>query len=383
MKSAWWKDEADLVGEQSAILDIPPEKSILIKGPPGSGKTNLLLLRANYLALGDHPNLQVVVFGSLLKNFIQIGGVQYKFPADRVTTHARLFNNILRENGVPVDTSGLDLEAAREARAVGVEALISAGKIGKLFDALLLDEAQDYTVREIRIFSRITSILVAAADEFQKVFNGDDCLPELEATIEIKHPLDYHFRNGRDICRIADEILKGYPNHVPLLKNSQYDEKEYPVKISIKKALSIGEQAEAIAVQVQDQLVAYPEETIGIICPRNEEVAAIAATLNEVGLAGSITICKDGDFNPETPVWLTTMSAAKGLEFRCVHIAGLDFLNRMGGAQKRLAYTAVTRAKTALSFYYENTIPAYLAGALKVVSPSTKAITRSQIFGKE
>jgi DNA helicase IV len=383
VKSAWWKDEDDLVAEQAAILDISPEKSILIKGPPGSGKTNLLLLRANYLALGDHPNLQVVVFGSLLRSFIQIGGVQYKFPSDRVTTHARLFDGILRENSAPVDTKGMDLDEAREARARGVEALIEAGKIGKLFDALLLDEAQDYTIREIKIFSHVASILVAAADEFQKVFNGQDCLPTLEAAVEIKHLLSYHFRNGRDICRIADEILRGYPDHIPLLKNSQYDEKAYPVKISIKNGLSIAQQAEAIAAQVHDQLVAYPEETIGIICPRNNEVTAIATALSTLGLDDSITICKNPEFNPDAPVWLTTMSAAKGLEFRCVHIAGLDCLSKMGGVQKRLAYTAVTRAKTALSFYYENSIPAYLTGALKVVLPSTKAITRSRIFGKE
>ena len=383
MNSAWWKDEAELVAEQAAILDIPPEKSILIQGPPGSGKTNLLLLRANYLALGNHPNLQVVVFGSLLKSFIQIGGVQYKFPADRVTTHARLFDGILHEHGTQIDTRGMQLEAAREARAVGVETLIESGRIGKIFDALLLDEAQDYTTREIKIFSNISSIIVAAADEFQKVFNGDNCLPELMAAVEINHRLDYHFRNGRDICRIADEILKGYPSHVALLQNSQYDEKAYPVNIAINMGLRIGDQGEAIADQIQDQLVAYPEETIGIICPRNEELTAIATTLGDHGLGGSITICKSSDFNPAAPVWLTTMSAAKGLEFRCVHIAGLDFLSRMGGVQKRLAYTAVTRAKTALSFYYENTIPPYLVGALKVVSPPITAITRSQIFGKE
>jgi superfamily I DNA and RNA helicase len=383
MKSAWWKDESDLIEEQGAILDIPPHKSLLIKGPPGSGKTNLLLLRANYLALGSHPNLQVVVFGSLLKGFIQIGGVQYKFPPDRVTTHARLFDAILRENGVGIDTNGMDLAEAREARATGVEALIKGGKIGKLFDAVLLDEAQDYTVREISIFNEISNVLVAAADEFQKVFNGDDCLPTLNNLVDVTHSLEFHFRNGRDICRIADEILKGYPHHVPLLKTSQYDEKSYPVKISIKKDLSILEQADAIAVQIQDQLVAYPEETIGVLCPRNEEVASIAKALNDLGHGDKITICKDPDFNPDAPVWLATMSAAKGLEFRCVHIAGLDYLSKMGAVQKRLAYTAVTRAKTALSFYYQSSIPPYLAGALNVVSPSTKAITRSRIFGKD
>jgi DNA helicase IV len=383
MKSAWWKDENDLIDEQIAILDIPPDKSILIKGPPGSGKTNLLLLRANYLALGDHANLQVVVFGSLLKSFIRMGGVQYKFPADRVTTHAGLFDSILRENGAAIDTKAMSLDAAREARAQGIETLINDGKIGKIFDALLLDEAQDYTVREIKIFARIATTLVAAADEFQKVFEGENCIPELEATVEVKHPLVYHFRNGRDICRIADELLKGYSEHIPLLKNSQYDEKAYPVKVSIKQGLSIEQQAQAIAAQIQDQLVAYPEETIGIICPRNEEVSTIAKALSDLGLDSSITICKDTDFNAEAPVWLATMSSAKGLEFRCVHIAGLDHLSKMGSVQKRLTYTAVTRAKTSLSFYYDISIPPYLAGALKVVSPSTNTITRSRIFGKE
>jgi superfamily I DNA/RNA helicase len=383
MKSAWWKDEEDLVAEQSAILDIPPGKSILIKGPPGSGKTNLLLLRANYLSLGDHPNLQVVVFGSLLKSFIQIGGVQYKFPADRVTTHARLFDDILRENGMGFDTKNMELETAREIRAGRVESLIENGTIGKLFDALLLDEAQDYTQREIRIFVAISTVLVAAADKFQQVYEVDNSLAELEKLIQVHHSLDYHFRNGRDICRIADQILKGYSDHQPLLPNAQYDEQAYPVKVSVKNGLTVEAQAEAIFEQVKDQLVAYPEETIGIICPRNEEVQAIASRLEDLGLGGSMTICRGDSFDPEAPIWLSTMSAAKGLEFRCVHLAGLDFLRRMGGVQKRLAYTAVTRAKTALSFYYEVSVPAYLAGALKVVSPTAGAITRSRIFGKE
>jgi superfamily I DNA/RNA helicase len=383
MKSAWWKDEDDLVEEQSAILDIPPDQSLLIKGPPGSGKTNLLLLRANYLSLGDHPNLQVVVFGSLLKSFIQIGGVQYKFPADRVTTHARLFDDILRENGMGFDTKSMDLDPAREARAARMESLIEKGTIGKLFDALLLDEAQDYTQREIRIFAAISTVLVAAADKFQQVYEVGHGLPELEKLIKTHHSLGYHFRNGRDICRIADQILTGYEDHQPLLPNAQYDEQAYPVKIAVKSGLTVEAQADAIYEQVKDQLIAYPEETIGIICPRNEEVAAIASRLEHLGLGDYMTLCRSDSFDAEAPIWLSTMSAAKGLEFRCAHLAGLDFLKRMGGIQKRLAYTAVTRAKTALSFYYEVSVPPYLAGALKVVAPTSGAITKGRIFGKE
>ncbi|WP_448093659.1 hypothetical protein [Pseudomonas lini] len=81
MSNTWWRDEDELAKEQSDLLEVPAEQSLLIKGPPGSGKTNLLLLRANQLFLGDHPNLYVVVFGSLLKNFIQIGCGFHGHPA--------------------------------------------------------------------------------------------------------------------------------------------------------------------------------------------------------------------------------------------------------------------------------------------------------------
>jgi len=91
MSDTWWKDPSELVQEQLDLLDIPLDEDILIKGPPGSGKTNLLLLRANYLCIGDKPNLNIVVFGSVLRNFMRIGGAQYKFPENKIVTHARLF----------------------------------------------------------------------------------------------------------------------------------------------------------------------------------------------------------------------------------------------------------------------------------------------------
>jgi superfamily I DNA/RNA helicase len=382
MTTTWWRDASDLVPEQVALLDIPADKSILIKGPPGSGKTNLLLLRANYLALGDRPNIHVVVFGSLLKNFIQIGGVQYKFPAEKVVTHARLFDTVLRENGIHLDTKAMDLKTARQLRADKVDELIKSGKVGKLYDALLLDEAQDYTPQEILIFSALSPIIIATADEYQKVYDVDSCLGVLEKVATIHHPLTFHFRNGRDICRLADEILRGYPNHVNLTTHSHYDEGAYPVKVSYKNGLSLEDQAKAIADQISTQSIAYPQENIGVFCPRNEEIAIIHSHLSNMGLGSNLTICGSNEFNPKAPIWISTMTAAKGLEFRCVHIAGLDYLSNMGGPQKRLAYTAVTRAKTALSLYYDQKIPGYLERALKVVLPANTAITKDKIFGK-
>ena len=65
-----------------------------------------------------------------------------------------------------------------------------------------------------------------------------------------------------------------------------------------------------------------------------------------------------------------------------MHIAGLDNLRKMGGAQKRLIFTGITRAKTALTLYWHKSIPGYLETALLAVSPPKGPVSKKQIFGK-
>jgi superfamily I DNA/RNA helicase len=382
MSNTWWRDVDELVKEQADLLDIPTDEDLLIKGPPGSGKTNLLLLRANQLYLGDRPNLHVVVFGSLLKQFIQLGGLQYKFPQDKIVTHTRLFTDILRAEGASFDAKGMKLEDARAERASRLSILIDEGKVGKQFDALLLDEAQDYTPLEIRLLRSLTEVLVATADARQKIYDVEDCIADLENFKGTVYPLKYHFRNGLEICRLADGIQKGVPGFVPLQQHSNYNEKDYPSKVLPKPSLTIEDQAVAIAAQIKDQRFAYPDDLIGVLCPRNEELNAIAEGLIKAGLGSSITRANSDLFDPTQPIWLSTLTAAKGLEFRAVHIAGLDFLYRTGGAQKRLIYTGITRAKTALTLYWHKSIPGYLESALLTVTPSKKPVTKQNIFGK-
>src|SRR5450830_171122 len=133
MSNTWWKDPAELIDEQNDILDLPIEENLLINGPPGSGKTNLLLLRANHLVLSKRADLYIVVFGSVLRNFIQLGGAQYKFSSDKITTHTLLFNRILGEHGIHIDKN-LSFMDGRRARSAAMKKLIDAGKIGQEID---------------------------------------------------------------------------------------------------------------------------------------------------------------------------------------------------------------------------------------------------------
>lgn len=383
MSDTWWKDEDDLVPEQANLLDIDEEKNLLIKGPPGSGKTNLLLLRANQLFLGDRPNLHIVVYGSLLKNFIQLGGLQYAFPDDKIVTHTRLFMNILSSEGQGSGMDELNITEARTERAKRLEALIDSKRVGVLFEALLLDEAQDYTPLEIRLLKSLTEVFIATADSKQRIYKVDDCSQELQNCTDEIYPLKFHFRNGLQICRVADGIMKGTPNYVRLQEHSNYKEADYPSTFLSKGNLSLDEQIAAMAIQIKAQRFAYPDELIGVLCPRNEELNAIFSGLTDAGLGASITRANESSgFDPTCPIWLSTLTAAKGLEFRAVHIGGLDFLFRMGDVQKRLIYTGVTRAKTALTLYWQKSIPGYLQSAILGATPPRELVTKKRIFGK-
>lgn len=382
MSDSWWKDADDLVPEQANLLDFDEEKKLLIKGPPGCGKTNLLLLRANQLYLGNYPNLHIVVFGSLLKQFIQLGGNQYAFPSEQIITQAKLFNDILRAEGIGIDDEELEHNAARAERVKRLQALVDNGRVGVQYEALLLDEAQDYTPQEIYLMSKLTEVLIAAGDSRQKIYDVEDSSEALAACTDEEYPLSFHFRNGMAICRVADGIMKGAPGYEPLQTRMNYKEADYPSTFLPKGGLTLDEQLEAMVDQINQQRFAYPDDLIGVLCPRNEELNTFYDGLAASGLEDVITRANSKNFDPNKPIWLSTLTAAKGLEFRALHIAGLDYLSRMGGVQKRLIYTGVTRAKTALTMYWDKSIPPYLKSAIHGVEPPKGPVNIKQIFGK-
>ena len=250
----------------------------------------------------------------------------------------------------------------------------------------LVDEAQDYLPQEIEAFRRLAKVIFAVADPKQKLYDGPDSMEALRRLTDGQRHLRYHYRCGRSICRVADELGKRWPKYEELTPTSNYDEKRRPSSVESIRCPDPDDEAAQVIDKLRIQLQAYPDELIGVIAPRQEEAEAFwsRVSVSDVGPAAVFHTDRSGLlFSSSKNIFVGTMHSAKGLEFRTLHIVGGDFLGRFAGRQRFLAFTAVTRAKTSLSVYFREALPGYFEKALQVLRPIPDLPLIKDIFGRK
>jgi len=384
MAGAWWRGKGELREEQIDVIDLPADGNYLVTGPPGSGKTNILLLRANYLTLLGKPNILIVVFTKTLQQFIASGGRGYDFSAEKIVTCRKMLTDLLFQYGRAVVIPS-KFEEARTYLAEQVADLVSKEKLGKIYDAILLDEAQDYTPQEIRLFSKLSERLFAVADSRQKIYKGEDPLNTLREVVTQVLPLEYHYRNGQQICKLADGIAKGTDGHEKLIATCQYNEEELPSSVAKPFRGTLATQCQQIIASLKKQLRAYPGEHLAVICPKNDALAQVWDYLNEDSELAP-KLCLVGDdamaFDDSKPVCVCTIHSAKGLEARALHIVAADGLKKFP-QQRNLSFTGVTRAKTSVAIYHDGDLPGYLQSAIDGLDPPKGKPPIDSLFGRK
>ena len=370
MLHTFWIGEKDLDKEQSkAVQGIPLSESFLLRGPAGSGKTNILLLRSKWLKLKKLSEFRIVVFTSSLRSFVQAGCEQYGIPPENVVTGIQFLKNLLAEYNVDFESSG-NFEADRTLLAGKAKALLESKGIAEIYDALLVDEAQDYTDTELLVFRKLTSRLVLAADARQSIYRATHTPGLLEKLVaDSVVSLKYHYRSGLKICIVADAILKDSANFPAVRGECKYDEKARPSSVVLVECASFTSQIQTILEKLTPQLSLYPGEKIGVLFPKREQEVQFSDALADSAVA------------EKDRVWTDTLHGAKGWEFRAVHIGGCEALYKMGAIQKRLVYTGVLRGRTSATLYFSGSVPGYLEGAVSLLLPPQEDPDMAKLFG--
>jgi len=380
MARAWWIADSDLDEDQKAVIGLPPNGNHLIVGPPGSGKTNILLLRAKYLMRAIDKNIAIVVFTRSLNRFIASGGRDYSIPKDKITTCMKWQHDLLRQYGVFKPVSGTFMEK-REQSASQLDDLVSKQGLRNLFSAILLDEAQDYTSSEMRLFKRLSKQLFAVADSRQQIFqNESKPLAAVTEVVDQVHSLRFHYRNGKNICKLADAVADDSEYYEHMLPTSRYVEDENPSQVTSHQG-DLDSQCRAMASALRTQLRVFKGEFLGVVCPRKDLVNAVWERLqNETDLEP--LLCRvetDSDaFNSARPICVTTAHSAKGLEVRALHFVGAEHVT--GTNRRKLVFTVATRAKTSLAIYHEGDLTGWFHGAIEALKPPKPLPTLKSLF---
>ena len=356
--------------QQEQIARTLGEGHRVIHGAAGSGKTMILICRAQYLAAAARPEQPVLVlcFNRTLADRIA-AQLRQRGVDERV--QVRTFHSWCKD---VVDSYQLHVpqvadrdEHFRQLVATVERALHTGFVPSGQYTALLVDEAHDFEDDWLRIATKLvnpaSSSLLVLYDDAQSIYQGQRRKFHFASVgIEARGRtsiLKMNYRNTAEVLALAVHCAQSLladegaseprdEDQVPLVQPASAGRRgRLPLLLH---ARSEDDEAELIAERVATAVAAgVLLDDIAVVCRAKYLMKPIERALARRALAfQSMAAQAYRHFDwQRASLKLLTMHSAKGLEFRLVFVAGLQALPMKGeapDAAARLLYVAMTRA---------------------------------------
>jgi len=333
--------------------------SLLLTGPPGTGKTVLAAYRADAYASRNPPlDVRLLTYSRLLRMFIQNAVGELNLRSDQALTYTKYMWDLF------------DRDPPQIANFVynWPEIMGRAEEIDPC-PSLVVDEGQDLPNGFYLWAVATTDNFTVCADENQRIWENQCTLAAMRTWMgnppEIR--LTKNYRNTRRIAELAAHFYTGLETGIPDLP----EPRDFEPEILVRRFDSDADYAEYIAIHAGNNR----DEEIGVFAPDVTAMWRVFFLLRD-----DTDLEQGGRANDTWPkvlqiynrpkkgrppeirfdrpgVFLTHFLMAKGLEFDTVILTRLEKFSKPldDPETKRLLYVLISRARTRLEFHYVGT----------------------------
>ncbi len=357
MPATWLIPENELTVEQQRAVTLDPSKPRVILGPPGSGKTVILAHRAKYLCetYKVRPTrCMILTYTKSLSSYIRAGlrdlGLDLRLVQPLDAWCRSFYQTFLG----PLPKTGQYAGPEGPRRAVR-EHLLNEWDRGRLFDFVLVDEAQELDQASFDIMSRIAEHVTMFQDETQRRFDAGKKEREASSFLgqrQTTTALLEGFRCTPHIAGLAARFIPDPEQAERFLMQTRTlsPEKEKPV---LFVARDDKEELENLVSTLQARQSLG--ERIAVLVPSKKHMPPIFRACQDQGLhvegptarsSGQGANCPAYDFSTDRPKIMTYQSA-RGLTFDTVLLPRLSTGHFRGIIASKISmflFLGITRA---------------------------------------
>ena len=322
----WLVPINNLTRDQKAAVRADDRRHQVIVGGPGSGKTQVLVHRADYLRhkRSVHADkYHIFAYTNMLTDYIGSDLDLLNIPEDNVSTYDSWCYKIASKYiGKPAGS--WDVYAIRElvsdwARTTGTKL--------PLYDFVLVDEGQDLPPETFDTLSRVARHVTVCADDKQRIYPQGSTLKQILESLNIR-------RSGRNLLEtyrcteyivslsaqfIADEDERQrYKNQ----RRAMLKERQTP---TLYRAETPEDEITRLADALRDRMGI--DQQIAILLPTNQQIREVGQHLRGMGIETEAQTDRNVDFETRFPK-VMTFHSAKGLTFDSVMMPALGYVPR-------------------------------------------------------
>lgn len=325
--TTWLVPRTHLTDEQLRAVEAPARAHRVIVGPPGSGKTVVLLHRAQHLRDKGLGRCHIITYNNALKAYVRSAAEFLGLDVEALGTADALFRALYEQHvskRVPWDKEAKVPDFAAIRRELLAAA--TSGKISsKPFDAILVDEGQDLSEDAITLLGSLASHVTVMMDGQQRLYSEGATEDVVARSLGIKAPRMTFlgaYRVNPLVAQFATNFIADTAQRALFLKQVRTEQKERQMPM-VFVARSIEEETKRIVEVVQSRVA--QGERVAVLFPKKSQVFGYAHAFRSAGVEVEVPHqsgknadnSNEHDFTSDRPK-LLTYQGAKGMTFDSV-----------------------------------------------------------------